>query len=89
MKTLGAEDENACVPRERAEKAIDTALHNVMDLLEGLFGPLNAGPHHRVEYVLGVAVQDQSGAEVERIELSPCKLDLPIGYWKWKDGEFQ
>ncbi len=89
IETLGAADAKASVPREQAEKAIDTSLHNVMDLLEGFFGPLSAGPHHKVEYVLSVVVRDQSGTEVERVEISPCKLDLPIGYWKWKDGEFQ
>jgi hypothetical protein len=64
------------------------ALHNVMDLLEG-FWPLESGASHSVEYVLQVRVRDASGKAVESIDLSPCKLDLPIGYWKWaREREF-
>jgi hypothetical protein len=71
------------------ETAVDTALHNVMDLLEG-FWPLASGPSHSVEYVLQVRVRDGSGDAVETIDLSPSKLDLPIGYWKWAhDREFK
>jgi len=64
------------------EVAVDRALHNVMDLLEG-FWPLRSGPSHRIEYVLQVRVLDESGEFVEAVDLSPCRLDLPIGYWKW------
>ena len=68
---------------------MDIALHNVMDLLEG-FWCTEAGPGQRVEYALSVCVKVASGEEtVERIDISPCMLDLPIGYWKWKDGEFR
>ena len=75
--------------RVQVEKAVDTALHNVMDLLEG-FWRTEAGAGQRVEYVLSVCVKDAHGDEiVERIDISPCMLDLPIGYWKWKDGEFR
>jgi hypothetical protein len=28
-------------------------------------------------------VLDESGEFVEAVDLSPCRLDLPIGYWKW------
>lgn len=68
--------------------AVDTALHNVADLLEGFFRT-HAGPNHTTEYTLAVCVKDANSKEVERIEISPCLLDLPIGYWKWRDGEFR
>jgi hypothetical protein len=64
------------------EKAVDTALHNVTDLLEG-FWNLDAGPQHTVELALAVRVYDSAGNLVETQEVSPSKLDLPIGYWKW------
>src|SRR5439155_17356887 len=34
------------------EKAVDTALHNVCDMLEG-FWPLDAGPEHKISLALG------------------------------------
>lgn len=69
--------------------AVDVALHNVADMLEG-FWRLEAGAENAVELVLGVRVVDADGDEVETVEISPCKLDLPIGYWKWaEDREFQ
>lgn len=75
--------------RAAVERAVDLALHNVMDLLEG-FWPLQSGELHSVEYVLQVRVRDTGGNAVESIDLSPSKLDLPIGYWKWaRDGEFR
>jgi hypothetical protein len=75
--------------RAVVQEAVDTALHNVMDMLEG-FWPLPCGPQHSLEYVLQVRVRDASGTVVERQEISPCKLDLPIGYWKWaRDREFR
>jgi hypothetical protein len=74
--------------RECIEAAVDTALHNVVDLLEGFFDT-RAGREHRVSYSLPVCVSDQAGNSVEQIQISPCLLDLPIGYWKWKDGEFR
>ena len=86
--------ESAAVPnsseefRAQVATAVDTALHNVMDLLEG-FWSTEAGPNHTTQYALSVCVAGADGKEVERIEISPCQLDLPIGYWKWKDGEFR
>jgi hypothetical protein len=75
--------------RAAVEEAVDTALHNVMDLLEG-FWSLPSGEAHSVEYVLSVRVHAADGDAVETIDLSPCKLDLPIGYWKWaKEREFR
>jgi hypothetical protein len=74
--------------RTQATAAVDTALHNVMDLLEG-FWPTKAGPNHQVAYALSVCVSDANMKPVERIDISPCLLDLPIGYWKFKDGEFR
>jgi hypothetical protein len=80
--------ENPAQLQEYVEAAVDTALHNVVDLLEGFFDP-RAGPEHQVSYSLSVCVSDQAGNSVEQIQISPCLLDLPIGYWKWKDGEFR
>lgn len=75
--------------RAAAEAAVDTALHNLCDMLEG-FWPLHAGPRHHVELVLGVRVREDGGAVAETIELSPSKLDLPIGYWTWaRERRFQ
>ncbi len=74
--------------RAIVEGAVDAALHNLCDLLEG-FWPMTAGPDHKVEYALAVCVRDTSGSLLERTDISPCLLDLPIGYWKWRDGEFR
>ena len=73
--------------RERVTAAVDTALHNVLDLIEG-FWVTKAGPDHRVTYSLSVCVSDMNRLPVETIDIS-FGLDLPIGYWKWKDGEFR
>lgn len=72
----------------QVEAAVDVALHNVMDLLEG-FWRADAGPNHTAEFALSVCVRDASRKALERIDISPCLLDLPIGYWKWKDGGFR
>jgi hypothetical protein len=64
--------------REQVTTAVDTAFHNVMDLLEG-FRRAEAGPNHTVEYALSVRVKDARKTEVDRNEISPCLLDLPIG----------
>ena len=64
------------------EKAVDTALHNVCDMLEG-FWPLEAGTNNRISLAPGVQVRDKENGVIETVEISPCKLDLPIGYWKW------
>lgn len=64
------------------EKAVDAALHHVIAMLEG-FWKLEAGPKHSVELALVVRVVDSDRNLVESQEISPCKLDLPIGYWKW------
>ena len=75
--------------RSAVERAVDTALHNVCDLLEG-FWPLEAGPEHRIEFVLGVRVRDARGEVKETVEVSPGKIDLSIGYWAWaRDRRFQ
>jgi hypothetical protein len=71
------------------EKAVDAALHNLCDMLEG-FWRLEAGADHTVSLALAVQVRDAQNEVVETQEISPCKLDLPIGYWKWaNDREFQ
>lgn len=76
--------------RAAVEKAVDTALHNVCDMLEG-FWRLDSGPSHRISLALNVQVREtESNQVVESLEISPCKLDLPIGYWKWaQDHEFR
>jgi hypothetical protein len=87
LSTLAADAPEAI--RTVVQEAVDTALHNVMDMLEG-FWPLPSGPKHSLEYVLQVRVLDESGTVVETQELSPCIMDLPIGYWKWaRDREFR
>jgi len=87
MKTVPAD----ASPEARAavEKAVDIALHNVNAMLEG-FWKLDAGPDHSIELALVVRVRDSSGNVVGQQAISPCRLDLPIGYWKWaKDREFR
>ena len=69
--------------RSAAENAVDVALHNVCDLLEG-FWPLDAGPGRPIQLALHVNVMDKSERHpIESIPISPAGLDLPIGYWKW------
>jgi hypothetical protein len=68
--------------RAAVEEAVDIALHNVNDMLERFF-KLDAGPEHEIELALVVRVLDSNGDFVEAQQISPCKLDLPIGYWKW------
>ncbi|HEY0987261.1 MAG TPA: hypothetical protein VGD80_09430 [Kofleriaceae bacterium] len=70
------------IARACAVAAIDAALHNVCDMLEG-FWHLQIDPAHHIELALQVRVCNASGNIVETHEISPCKLDLPIGYWKW------
>jgi hypothetical protein len=87
MKTLpaGASSDT----RTAVDKAVDIALHNVCDMLEG-FWKLEAGPNHTAELVLGIRVHGPDGEEIETQNISPSKLDLPIGYWKWaRDREFK
>jgi hypothetical protein len=67
--------------KEAVEKAVDLALHNVMDLLEG-FWPLSAGNDLRAEFELRVNVFKEN-ALIESQSISPCKIDLLIGYWSW------
>jgi hypothetical protein len=75
--------------RAAVEKAVDIALHNVCDMLEG-FWPLKAGPNHSISMALAVRVCDVQNHVVESQEISPAKLDLSIGYWKWaREREFR
>ena len=75
--------------RASALEAVDTALHNVCDLLEG-FWRLDVDPEHHIELALQVRVLNNANQLVETREISPCKLDLPIAYWKWaRDREFR
>lgn len=75
--------------RAAVEKAVDIALHNVCDMLEG-FWRLEAGPEHAISLTLGIQARDARNEVLETQEISPCKLDLPIGYWKWaREREFR
>jgi hypothetical protein len=71
------------------EEAIDTALHNVCDLLEGFFTIANVGEKYEAAYVLAVAVHDEKWEIIEKVDISPNMIDLQIGYWKWRDGDFR
>ncbi len=71
------------------ERAVDVALHNVCDMLEG-FWILPAGPNHTISLDLSVQFRDAQHQAIEAQQVSPCILDLPIVYWKWaKDREFR
>ena len=71
-----------------AVKAVDKALHNLFALLEGLW-PTEAGADNPVEFVLSVRVRDrQTDQVVEEVEISPAKLDLPVGYWGWVEEQY-
>jgi hypothetical protein len=72
------------VSRSQVVEAVDTALHNVMDLLEG-FWPLDAGGGKQLELALHVLVTDQ-GQTAEDVQVSPSQIDLPIGYWAWVEN---
>lgn len=75
--------------RNLLETAVDKALHNVMMMLEG-YGEMNCGPNHDFELELNVCIKDKSGNDVKKIPISPCLLDLQIGYWKWsQDRNFR
>lgn len=70
-------------------EAVDIALHSVVTMIEGIY-PLKAGSKHSITLALGVQVHDSRGRIVETIEISPEKLDLQIGYWKWaQDRSFR
>ncbi len=74
---------------EKAIHAIDIALHNVMNMLEG-FWVLESGDKHRVEYNLNVVVNDLDQNELEKISIAPEGMSLPIAYWKWAlENEFR
>src|SRR6202012_5537604 len=75
MATLPPEAKPAV--KAAVEKAVDAALHNVCDMLEG-FWPLKAGPKHKISLALSVQVRDEQNKVIETQEISPCKLDLPI-----------
>ena len=70
-----------------AEQAVDLALHNVLDLLEGYWAT-DAGPDNRVRFRLSVEVLGGDAKPVETLDIAPG-LDLPIAYWLWRDGEFR
>jgi hypothetical protein len=72
------------VSRSVAVEAVDTALHNVMDLLEG-FWPLDAGNGRQLELALHVVVT-KAGQTEEDVQVSPSQIDLPIGYWAWVEN---
>ena len=72
------------VSRSAAVEAVDIALHNVMDLLEG-FWPLDAGEGKQLELALHIQVT-KDGHTVEDVQVSPSQIDLPIGYWAWVEN---
>ncbi len=75
--------------KEVVEEAIDIALHNFMDMLEG-YWKLDAGEKHTVDLVLNIRVHNSDNNIVEEIDISPNLIDLPIGYWNWtKDRKFR
>lgn len=75
--------------REAAQNAVDVALHNVLDLLEG-YWRIDSGEGYQLDFALQVDVRDDTGSVVETQRISPSRLDLPIGYWVWaKEGEFR
>jgi len=74
--------------RKHVEDAVDTALHNVADLLEGFF-MTSAGPNHSAEFALEVVIRGEDDEVVESVRISPGLIDLPIGFWKWRDGEYR
>jgi hypothetical protein len=75
--------------KDVVEKAVDIALHNVCAMLEG-FWRLNAGPNHQLSLALAVQVRNVQNQVLETVDISPSRLDLPIGYWKWaRDREFR
>lgn len=67
--------------RAAVQHAVDEALHNVMDLLEG-YWPLPAGEGYSAELALHVNIV-RNDEPVESVAISPSRLDLPIGYWSW------
>ena len=53
------------------------------------FFPTKVGEKYPVEFVLSVRVRDpQTGQVVEEVEISPAKIDLPVGYWGWVDDQY-
>jgi len=72
------------VSRSDVVDAVDTALHNMMDLLEG-FWPLDAGGGKQLALALHVLVTKQ-GQTAEDLQVSPSQIDLPIGYWAWVEA---
>lgn len=73
--------------REKSIESINIALHNFLDMVEG-FWKLQTGTEHSFEYIIQVLVRDKDLNEIEKINIS-TGLDLPIGFWKWADGEFR
>ena len=69
--------------RKAVETAVDGALHNMMDLLEG-FWRLPAGQDVTAELALHVNIR-QGETLMESVPISPALIDLPIGYWSWRD----
>ena len=75
--------------RKIIEDRVDTALHNVVDMLEG-FWKLDSGSNYTIERALQVRVKNSDDELMESVEISPCKVDLPIGYWGWaQDRKFR
>ncbi len=74
----------------RTIHTVDSVLFNVIDLLEGAW-MLPIDKEHQIELALHVLVRalpnhtSTTEAVIEDIPISPCELDLPIGFHKWLD----
>jgi hypothetical protein len=66
-----------------AVAAVETALFNVMDLLGGYFGPLDAGNGKRLQPFLHIQIE-RAEEIVEDLRVSPT-VDYAMGYWAWVD----
>ena len=71
------------VPSSVAVEAVDLALHNMMDLLEG-YWRLGAGAGKQLQLALHILVTKEEQT-VEDVQVSPSQMDLPIGFWGWVD----
>ena len=65
------------------EAAVDSALHNMVSLLEG-YWRLDAGGDCTAELALHVNIR-RGDSIIESVPISPSLVDLPIGYWSWRD----
>ncbi|AZZ93215.1 hypothetical protein EUZ85_21820 [Hahella sp. KA22] len=73
--------------RELAERAVDSTLYAVMQLLDGIF--LNdIDEKHRAEYALIQRIRNDEGVLLEESELAPDGEGLCMGFHGWREGDF-